>query len=230
MTVTETLQAMETNGGKFPAGMGETTSFLFEQFPKIPRLRRECVITEKIDGTNAQILVTESIGQHTFGIPLHRALPNGPWIAAGSRNRWITPESDNYGFARWVYDNAEQLIRLGPGRHFGEWWGLGIQRRYGQTEKHFSLFNVARWMDVHSNPLGVTLKSEFCPPCCKVVPVLYRGPFCTTVIDGILKALRYDGSQAAPGFMQPEGIIIYHTASKQLFKQTLENDDQPKSS
>lgn len=25
----------------------------FEKFPKIPRLRREAVITEKIDGTNA---------------------------------------------------------------------------------------------------------------------------------------------------------------------------------
>jgi hypothetical protein len=27
----------------------------FEEFPKMARLTRECIITEKIDGTNAQI-------------------------------------------------------------------------------------------------------------------------------------------------------------------------------
>lgn len=31
----------------------------FKPFPKMPRLSRECIITEKIDGTNASILITE---------------------------------------------------------------------------------------------------------------------------------------------------------------------------
>lgn len=31
----------------------------FEAFQKIPRLRRDCVITEKLDGTNAQVHITE---------------------------------------------------------------------------------------------------------------------------------------------------------------------------
>lgn len=31
----------------------------FVPFPKIPRLKRGCVITEKIDGTNAQVVVGE---------------------------------------------------------------------------------------------------------------------------------------------------------------------------
>ena len=31
----------------------------FEEFPKVPRLSRGCVITEKIDGTNAQVMVDE---------------------------------------------------------------------------------------------------------------------------------------------------------------------------
>ncbi|MCJ7726507.1 MAG: hypothetical protein MUP76_09000, partial [Acidimicrobiia bacterium] len=48
-------------------------------------------------------------------------------------SRWITPEVDNYGFARWVKDHEEELrTGLGAGLHFGEWWGQGIQRRYGQ--------------------------------------------------------------------------------------------------
>ena len=86
----------------------------FEGFPKIARLSREAIITEKIDGTNAQIYIGED-GQ----------------IIAGSRTRWITPDSDNFGFARWGEQHRVELAALGPGRHFGEWWGSGIQRGYG---------------------------------------------------------------------------------------------------
>lgn len=78
----------------------------FEEFPKIPRLRRGVTITEKIDGTNGQIFIDEEGN-----------------IKAGSRSRWITPEDDNYGFARWVAEHADELRELGHGRHFGEWWG-----------------------------------------------------------------------------------------------------------
>jgi hypothetical protein len=28
--------------------------------------------------------------------------------------------------------------------------------------------------------------------------------------------------------MNPEGVVIYHTASGQLFKKTIENDEKPK--
>lgn len=102
----------------------------FKPFPKIARLSREAIITEKLDGTNAQVFIGED-GEMLFG----------------SRSRWITPEDDNFGFARWATGNREDLLKLGPGQHFGEWWGAGIQRRYGLTEKRFSLFNVSRWSD-----------------------------------------------------------------------------------
>ncbi len=61
----------------------------------------------------------------------------------GSRTRWITAQDDNHGFARWVEGNKQELLKLGAGRHFGEWWGSGIQRGYGlqKGEKRFSLFN-----------------------------------------------------------------------------------------
>lgn len=75
---------------------------MFEKFPKIPRLNREIVITEKLDGTNASIEITDE----------------GEFLV-GSRNRYITPESDNYGFARWAYANKEELLKLGPGRNGG---------------------------------------------------------------------------------------------------------------
>lgn len=204
---------------------------MFEPFNKIPRLKRDCVITEKIDGTNAQVFIWD-IKANDPSKPPGETFSNFPWIAevngvyvaAGSRNRWIAPHNDNYGFAKWVQDNAEELIKLGPGRHFGEWWGAGIQRRYGLTEKRFSLFNVGRWVGQ-----SVEKGDQVPPACCLVVPVLYQGPFDTQAIDRVVEFLKINGSQAAPGFKDPEGIIIYHAASRQLFKQTLKDDESPKS-
>ena len=172
----------------------------FEAFPKVPRLKRDIIITEKIDGTNSQVLVPED---------------DGP-LLVGSRNRWITPEDDNYGFARWVKAHEEVLRKgLGYGTHYGEWWGSGIQRRYGLAEKRFSLFNVGRW-------------SNGAPDLCHVVPVIYAGPWSQEAIDGALDKLRTGGSVAAPGFMQPEGVVVFHIASRNLYKVTLENDGEPK--
>lgn len=173
----------------------------FVGFSKIARLSRDIVITEKIDGTNAQVYVPED--------------PSEP-ILAGSRTRWITPEADNHGFAKWVLDNTDELRTLGPGRHFGEWWGQGINRSYGLKEKRFSLFNVKRW-------------GESRPSCCHVVPTLYQGEFGEDACWSSLDLLERDGSVAAPGFMNPEGIVIYHTAANVMFKKTLKNDEQPKS-
>lgn len=170
----------------------------FIPFPKIPRLKRGCVITEKIDGTNAQVVVGEDGS-----------------VRAGSRNRWITPEDDNFGFARWVADHADGLRELGPGQHFGEWWGLGIQRGYGLSERRFSLFNVGRWSDVR-------------PACCHVVPALYEGDFSTEAVDTFLDLLKVGGSVAAPGFIKPEGIIVYMTAARHTYKVLAENDNEPK--
>ncbi len=177
-----------------------TTQPEFIPFPKMPRLSREIVVTEKLDGTNAQVYISE-------------------WgeLFTGSRNRWIYPGDDNYGFSAWAHANGEELLKLGPGRHFGEWWGAGIQRRYGLAEKRFSLFNVGRW------------SSDNVPACCSVAPVLYSGEFTTAAVEAIIESLRVNGSVAAPGFMDPEGIIVFHTAAREAFKKTLRDDESPKS-
>ena len=62
----------------------------FREFPKIARLSREAIITEKIDGTSGCIFITDD-GQFLIG----------------SRTRWITPEQDNYGFAKWAMCGQE---------------------------------------------------------------------------------------------------------------------------
>src|SRR5688572_10914142 len=132
----------------------------FEPFPKVARLSRSCVITEKLDGTNATVHVLDvsrepfreymSSGDEVTGAPDR---PPGvlvedgdfAWlVSSASRKDWITPERDNFGFARWVRENAAELAALGPGWHRGEWWGSGVNSGYDlpSGEKRFSLFNA----------------------------------------------------------------------------------------
>lgn len=204
----------------------------FLEFPKMARFSRDCVITEKIDGTNAQILITNelveglsNLKQDPSMIPMDSniiAKVDGFTIRAGSRSKWITPgkSTDNYGFAQWVKENAEELVKLGEGRHFGEWWGKGIQRGYSTGEKRFSLFNTERWSS-----------DELRPKCCHVAPVLWEGSFneINCAVDDCIHMLVTNGSYASPGFMKPEGIVIYHKAGNVGFKKTIEKDNMPKS-
>lgn len=205
----------------------------FEPFPKLARLSRECTITEKIDGTNAQVYIEALPLQDCAYDPETGAnscitIPTGDdftiagdiergelfKVYAGSRTRLIKPgkTTDNFGFAAWVWENASQLVRLGPGRHFGEWWGKGIQRGYGLSEKRFSLFDPRWHIDA--------------PGCCHVVPVLYTGDFDGFMghLPDVMENLKAGGSQAAPGFMNPEGIVIWHSAARVAFKKTFEKD------
>lgn len=106
----------------------------FEAFPKLPRLNRGMVISEKLDGTNACVVGVELDG-HDSGDAI--AVIDGLALYAQSRKRLITPEKDNYGFARW--------------------------------------------------------------------------------------------SIAAPGYMNPEGVVVYLSAARSMFKVTLKDDELPKS-
>lgn len=205
----------------------------FQPFNKISRLFRDVVITEKIDGTNAAVGIVEvTEDELSWGeaappdtailVSLHN---QGLYaVYAQSRKRLITPTNDNFGFARWVHENAVTLAAdLGPGLHFGEWWGSGIQRGYGleKGEKRFSLFNVKRW--------NFQLEVPFYTPRLNTVPVLYTGEFNTDTVRDVMDNLEDYGSQAAPGFLEPEGVVIYHVAANALFKATIYNDAAPKS-
>lgn len=215
----------------------------FQGFPKIPRLFREVVVTEKIDGTNGAIGIKEfPFGWHVGGFDTDGSDHNRPdsarlvfggadntedglpdteylvWVQ--SRNRVIDPKADNHGFAKYVHQNACSLVTdLGPGLHFGEWWGSGIGRKYGLDHKRFSLFNVKRWEDD---------EEKFITPFLRVVPVVERGEFSSMLVKAALQILHLGGSWAAPGFMNPEGVIVYHTAGNILFKATIEGDAVPK--
>lgn len=209
----------------------------FQAWPKIPRLHRDCIVTEKIDGTNAAVLI-EKVGagwpKHEFELArVDFDLTDASEFAvfAQSRKRLLQTEdagkgSDNFAFAAWVKENALELAAvLGEGRHFGEWWGQGIQRTYGQDRKRFSLFNAGRWHDADDNGLGTSRA----PDCCSVVPVLTTGTIISAAAEGALALLSEDGSHAAPGFDDPEGIVVYHSAARSSFKVTFDQDELPKS-
>lgn len=190
-----------------------------EKFPKLPRLNRQWLITEKIDGTNAAVGVTEA-GD----------------IYAQSRNRVIAPGDDGFGFAAWVMENEESLKEaLGPGLHFGEWYGSGIQRGYGMQkgEKKFALFNVSRWCHDEPSPWSPKPQLAYVEGL-TVVPVIGCMPlkFDSTFVEATLETLRVHGSYAdgANGFGDPEGIVLYSAAANQAFKVTLKNDEKPKGS
>lgn len=196
----------------------------FEAFPSIPRLFRDVVITEKIDGTNAAVLIepwSHDVPHGSFPM-LVNTVDGGYVVHAQSRKRKITPDDDNYGFASWVRDNAGTLVQdLGPGRHFGEWYGAGIQRRYGLDHRRFALFNTSRWT--------LDAVAGFATPNMHAVPEMLSGVFREQDVRECIDWLRAYGSVAVPGFMRPEGVVVYHTAAQHPFKVLIESDELPKS-
>lgn len=177
----------------------------FKSFGEIKRLGKiHLSITQKLHGTNAQIYIYDEEIPDTVNF-----LEDGTTVPAterklicGSRTRWIYPGDDNFGFAGFVNQHKQAFIeKLGPGRHYGEWIGPGINSGEGLKEKTFALFN---WEKEY--PSGL-------PPQTILVPVLFDG-FLEDVLDfkilisEVMESLKDEGSKLVPGFMRPEGIVI----------------------
>jgi hypothetical protein len=207
----------------------------FCAWPKTLRLYRTIIVSEKIDGTNSGIHI-EKLGDVAHAQPHYLTDPacvivgsDVYRLTAQSRNRLIYPgkdasgaSADNYGFATWVRANGTRLVEwLGQGLHMGEWWGPGINRGYGLPAgtRRFSLFNSDRYKGVCADIGGVTVEP---------VPVLYQGMMSDAEIRSCLADLAYNGSVAAPGFMKPEGVCVYHTQTRSVFKVTLDAQDASK--
>lgn len=159
----------------------------FKAWPKMTRLNPyQVVITEKIDGTNACIVIED-----------------GKIVGVQSRKRFISVGADNYGFARWVSENEEDLLNLGDGYHYGEWAGLGIQKNpLGLDSKRFFLFNAGRW------------NAESKPDCCSVVPVLHTGEFSAEIVEDLLQGMRDS---------KGEGVCVYYPAFDKYTKHTVKS-------
>lgn len=212
-------------------------SNFFKPWPKIPRFGSKCAISEKLDGTNASILI-KSANEFLFDEFGYEAAQEDAdknrclvlttegvdyYMWAFSRKRQIWAGADNFGFAHWVNKHKYKLLKtLGIGRHFGEWWGKGIQRGYGLEEKRFSLFNTHRhhWLnDVEAREAEGVDFPLYC------VPPLYHGGFNVIRMQQALENLQVNGSVAAPGFMNPEGVVVFFRDSEASFKHILNGED-----
>lgn len=173
----------------------------FKTWPKIPRLQKvNMTITEKIDGTNSCVIVE-----------------NGEVVGCQSRNRLISPDNDNFGFAAWVEENKDTLKTLGDGYHYGEWAGPGIQKNpHLLSEKKFFLFNSYRWNTVFE-------KNENHPAreIVSVVPTYGTRGFSSEAIMEAALQLEHHlwglGSQATEP-TKPEGLIIFLYPTNTYFK------------
>lgn len=158
----------------------------FKKFSEIENIGKMFMqITQKIHGSNAQILIYSK--------------PDGTFdLICGKRTGWCTTDKDNFGFATFVHSHKQEFIdKLGEGRHFGEWAGPGINSGEGLKEKHFVLFDF--WKYPPERPL---------PPNTLVVPVLYSGRFDLNAMETVMADLKANGSKLVPGYMHPEGVVI----------------------
>lgn len=167
----------------------------FRKWPKTKRfLDVQMTVTQKMEGTNAQIVLDEG----------------GGIVLVGSRNIELSYEQDNFGFYAWCSENSEYLFSiLGPGRHYGEWCGPGIQNGEGLRERKFFSFNPY-WLQKDSLDL------------IEPVPLLYQGRVDLCVIYDILCNLEKNGS-AVNGFKPAEGVIINFGGTR--YKVYLDNID-----
>lgn len=183
----------------------------FIKWPSTPRFHKGMTIAEKINGTNACVRILDGK------------------VTAQSRKRIITPESDNFGFASWVYENAGALTDvLGYGVHFGEWFGEGIQKNpLGIEGKRFALFSPWKFNDTEKERIQESGLVEF-------VPILFEGQADYMTIPNVIEDLIYTGSRVvgaaqkfAPAIRRAhdaEGIIVWHRETQQKYKILLDND------
>lgn len=166
----------------------------FKAWPKIPRTSPfKVTISEKIDGTNSCIIIQD-----------------GEIVGVQSRKRLITPEHDNYGFAKWVERNSEDLLNLGDGYHYAEWAGPGIQKNpHNLKEKTLFLFNTFRWNPDNPNR----------PACCSVVPVLFEGVMTEDTVPKLLEELKLNAGQDE----RPEGVVVYYHTFRSYTKHTIKS-------
>ncbi len=164
----------------------------FKPWPKIGRESPFMVtITEKLNGTNACIVIKD-----------------GELAGVQSKNRFMTPEDDHYGFAGWVGRHLQDLLKLGDGYHYGEWAGLEIEKNpHNLDKKEFFLFNTFRWNPNNPNK----------PDCCKVVPILFQGMMDGNTIEDLLHTLKTE----APEEVTPEGLVVYYHSMRKYTKHTI---------
>lgn len=195
----------------------------FEAWPKtkhVDKVLGSVVVTEKIDGTNA-CLVFDADGK----------------MFAQSRNRIITPATDNQGFARWAYHHQEELFHiLGEGRHFGEWWGKGLHRGYDMPHSVFSIFNVGRFYKSEPgdplNSMSTRAATSSIFDQVSAVPHIFTGEYNSPEMNAAIAELANGKSKAAAAYNveynNPEGVCFFFREFDKVAKLVFANPGKHK--
>lgn len=192
-------------------------------------------VTEKLDGTNSSIHIWDKSklifysekwlygpdwGDSPSEVPVTYE-DDHHVVSTASRNRWVVPGDDNYGFASWVRQNGSEIVKLGHGSHFGEWVGPSIQKNpHELSQKRFYLFNHYRWGAVY-NATVEGHDTNF-PKCVDVVPFIGKSNYDEEVIDAWMMELRYIGSHIGG---KPEGLMVYVPEADHYQKVTFEHSE-----
>lgn len=172
----------------------------FKKFPKIYRSEQgKVTITEKIDGTNAGIILSD-----------------GVVVGCQSRNRILSLDNDHMGFCKWVEEWKGNLVDLYDWTRppteeyqyvYGEWAGPGIRKnRHGLAVKTFFVFNP----DLSSSTPNVYN-----------TPVLYSGTSDGGMVQKTLQTLYDSGSTITPP-KKAEGVVCYWHNTGWLTKETFD--------
>jgi hypothetical protein len=92
----------------------------FESFPKIPRLSRDVTVTEKIDGSNVQVVIQRLPPEppaFLHAVTQTVVYDNSCYaVFAGSRSRWVTlPAGSPTMRMSWSSSSARGAITTGGG-------------------------------------------------------------------------------------------------------------------
>ena len=190
-----------------------TDQISFKSFKSIENIDRlDVYITQKIHGTNAQILIEKIFKDNIMSTEFFSNKITG----VGSRSRWLEYDDDNYGFCNFVLENEDEFLKLPAGRYYGEWCGKGINSGEGLPDRKFVLFNPY-------------LKLDELPPQTVLVPLLFEGKIkaadLNDVINDTFLSLKQNGSSLCPGFMEPEGIVI--SIDNKLYKKVFKHENKP---
>lgn len=147
-----------------------------------------CYVFPKIDGTNAQVWINET-------------------LQAGSRNRQLSLENDNAGFYEWVLqqDNLDLFFCKYPNlRLYGEWLVPHALNTYQSTAwRNFYVFDVMdgeRYLPYEEYKILLEeFNIEYIPPICKVENPTY---------ERLEKQLEKNGYLIEDGKGIGEGVVI----------------------
>lgn len=222
----------------------------FQAWSKIERLYRDVIITEKIDGTNAAVVIvplTEVLGapgMHEYNPQyMENLFPDGRFIGGDMSTQVGAPgivvDHEVEGKVVVYAQSRKRIIAPGALDNYAFAGfvrenaakcveALGIGHHFGEWYGSGIQAGYGLPKDEKRFALFNTTRHAGrldLPRGIVTVPVLYEGVFAEQAIQDALHQLKSGthAADAAVGF-KAEGVVVFHTRSQTCYKVLLEND------